>query len=394
MLPSELCCLTEIPLTANGKIDRGSLQQFADESLAQHQAKQNPPQGKLEQQVAAAWSKFLDVADIARDDNFFALGGDSLLATRVVRDLRESGFEGVTLSELFSQPSLAAFAATLAQDPAENPEQNNSATEIATTPWQSDTSTRHELFEPTEVQRAYWLGRDPEFVLGGIGCHFYREYDVVDLDLERLESALNTMITRHEMLRAVFDSEGRQRVLADVPRFSIDVTDVDSDPTSAFAQLRQECAEQVFEPSRWPLFDVRAVRCERNTRLAIGLDNLILDAFSILLFYRELNILYQSPETDLPAIDLSFRDYVRNVLPQTTAVFDSDLEEGPLAAAKTFWQHKLSELPPRPNYPLFGSRHPLNGRISCVINSISTRVPGKAWLHVLLNRESRLRVCF
>ncbi|WP_444931044.1 amino acid adenylation domain-containing protein [Microbulbifer sp. SSSA002] len=352
MLPSELCCLTEIPLTANGKIDRGSLQQFADESLAQHQAKQNPPQGKLEQQVAAAWSKFLDVADIARDDNFFALGGDSLLATRVVRDLRESGFEGVTLSELFSQPSLAAFAATLAQDPAENPEQNNSATEIATTPWQSDTSTRHELFEPTEVQRAYWLGRDPEFVLGGIGCHFYREYDVVDLDLERLESALNAMIARHEMLRAVFDSEGRQRILADVPRFSINVTEIDSDPTSALAQLRQEYAEQVFEPSRWPLFDVRAVRCGRNTRLAIGLDNLILDAFSILLFYRELNILYQSPDTDLPAIDLSFRDYVRNVLPQTTAVFDSDLEEGPLAAAKTFWQHKLSELPPAPQLPI------------------------------------------
>ncbi|WP_444945035.1 amino acid adenylation domain-containing protein [Microbulbifer sp. ZKSA006] len=352
MLPSELCCLTEIPLTANGKIDRGSLQQFADESLAQHQAKQNPPQGKLEQQVAAAWCKFLDVTDIARDDNFFALGGDSLLATRVVRDLRESGFEGVTLSELFSQPSLAAFAATLAQDSTEDPQQNKGTTEIVAIPWQSDKANRYASFEPTDVQRAYWLGRDPEFVLGGIGCHFYREYDVVDLDLERLESALNAMIARHEMLRAVFDSEGRQRILADVPRFSIDVTDVDRDPTSAFAQLRQECAEQVFEPSRWPLFDVRAVRCERNTRLAIGLDNLILDAFSILLFYRELNILYQSPETHLPSIELSFRDYVRNVLPQTTAVFDSDLAEGPLAAAKTFWQHKLSGLPPAPQLPI------------------------------------------
>ncbi|MFS1522805.1 amino acid adenylation domain-containing protein [Microbulbifer sp. 2304DJ12-6] len=352
MLPSELCCLAEIPLTANGKIDRGGLQQFADESLSQYQAKQNPPQGKLEQQVAAAWCKFLDVTDIARDDNFFALGGDSLLATRVVRDLRESGFEGVTLSELFSQPSLAHFAATLVQDPTENPQRNKGTTETAATQWQSDKANRYAAFEPTDVQRAYWLGRDPEFVLGGIGCHFYREYHVVDLDLERLESALNAMIARHEMLRAVFDSEGRQRILADVPRFSIDVTEVDSDPTSAFAQLRQECAEQVFEPSRWPLFDVRAVRCGRNTRLAIGLDNLILDAFSILLFYRELNILYQSLDTHLPSIELSFRDYVRNVLPQITAVFDSDLAEGPLTAAKTFWQHKLSELPPAPQLPI------------------------------------------
>ncbi|WP_216546134.1 hypothetical protein, partial [Vibrio cholerae] len=63
----------------------------------------------------------------------------------------------------------------------------------------------------------------------------------------------------------------------------------------------------MFDPAQWPLFDVQAVTQGRHTRLAISLDNLILDALSILRFYAELDALYREPTLALPSLQLSFR---------------------------------------------------------------------------------------
>ena len=346
MLPAELGCLASFPLTANGKVDRKVLQHLANETAAEKNNASEQALTPIEQNIATIWAEFLAVDNIQRDSNFFTLGGDSLLATRIVRQLRDQGFSGVNLAAMFSAKDLADFASGIEFD-ADSASSNSICVD-----WQEDKANRYLPFPPTEVQKAYWLGRDPEFILGGIGCHFYREYQVDDLDIARLEQAINQLIQRHEMLRAVFDDDGQQRILSDVPRFSIDLTEVDDNPDVAYKQLRDDCAQQVFDPSRWPLFDVRAVRCGNQTRIAFGLDNLILDAFSIIMFYRELNQLYLHPELELGDIQLSFRDYVTQVLPNTESIFDTDEVAGQLVAAKQYWQNKLPTLPPAPQLPL------------------------------------------
>ncbi|MFI7129703.1 amino acid adenylation domain-containing protein [Nonomuraea sp. NPDC050153] len=319
MLPDFIAVLPALPLTPNGKIDRATLRR----TLAEHAIEAprfTPPVGEIEERVAAAWAEILQVPEIGREHDFFALGGDSLLATRLISRLRADGLSGVSLSVLFANPALSDFAATLSV-----------AQRRETKVMVADPANRHEPFPMTEVQRAYWLGRNEDFTLGGVGCHFYREYEVDDLDLARLETVVNKLVQRHEMLRAVFDEHGEQRILPEVPWFAV----------AEVAGLRETMSHTVFDPGKWPLF---AIGVEREgdsgrTRLGIGVDNLVLDALSILTFYAELGELYDDPDAELPPVEASFRDYVLATDP-------------PAEASVSHWRARLPALPPAPRLPL------------------------------------------
>ncbi|GAB7529028.1 non-ribosomal peptide synthetase [Pseudomonas sp. 3A(2025)] len=326
MIPSVILGCAQLPLTGNGKVDRKALHAWLAHHNPAPQARLTPPCGVIEQQVARAWQQVLGCGEVGREHNFFALGGDSLSATRLVRLLAEHGLGGARIAQVFAKPVLAQFCAGL------HP-QIQAETRRTVVP---DLAQRHAPFAMTEVQQAYWLGRDPSLVLGGVSCHFYREYEVEDLDLPRLQRALRRLIERHEMLRAVFDQSGQARILQQVPAFVI------GQSHASLEDLREHCAHRVFDPEQWPLFDVQAVTHGRQTRLAVSLDNLILDALSILRFYAELDTLYREPELALPALDLSFRDYQ----------LQSAAAPAELHAAQQFWQERLPQLPPHPQLPL------------------------------------------
>ncbi|MER6384965.1 amino acid adenylation domain-containing protein [Streptomyces sp. NPDC001250] len=332
MVPERVAVLAELPLTPNGKIDRKVVARRVAQCAEAGARTVTPPRGAREQQVARAWADLLGTGDVGREDDFFTLGGDSLLATRLIARLRADGYGEVRLADLFSHPVLAEFAVRLHTDGMARTSKTVTA----------DPEHRHEPFPLTDVQRAYWLGRGPDFTLGGIGCHFYREYDVVDLDVARLESALNRLVQRHEMLRAVVDDDGEQRILPEVPRLTVEITEAGPDVEAAFAELRERASHQVFDPARWPLFTVRGVRAGHRTRLAIGIDNIALDALSILTFYAELAILYGHTDAELPSADVSFRDYICSTAPDPEAV----------ATARAYWTELLPQLPPAPALPL------------------------------------------
>ncbi|WP_070886977.1 non-ribosomal peptide synthetase [Pseudomonas argentinensis] len=326
MIPEHISGCAQLPLTSNGKIDRKALHRLLAERTPSPHTDLSPPRGAIEQRVARAWQDLLGCGKVCREHNFFSLGGDSLSATRLIRRLADQGLAGARLAQVFAKPVLAQFCTDLRLDAWAEPQRGIVA----------DPAQRHAPFPMTEVQQAYWFGRDPSLVLGGVSCHFYREYDVEDLDLPRLQRALDRLIERHEMLRAVFDERGRARILQQVPAFVI------GQKYTSLDELREHCAQRVFDPQRWPLFDVQAFVQGRHTRLAISLDNLILDALSILRFYAELDALYRDPTMALPALQLSFRDYRL----QATA------QPAELEAAQRFWQKCLPELPPHPQLPL------------------------------------------
>ncbi|MFI6801792.1 amino acid adenylation domain-containing protein [Streptosporangium canum] len=337
MVPEWFAALPDLPLSANGKVDRGAVRNILEGRLAGRTERSVPPVGPVETAVAEIWSELLGLPAVGRDQNFFTLGGDSLLATRLMTRLRTAGIGGAELSRLFETPVLADFAATL----------ELGAAALAQRTLTPDIEHRHDPFPPTDVQRAYWIGRTDDFALGGVGCHFYTEYDVTGMDLARLEEAWNLLIGRHEMLRAEFLPDGRQRILPEVPRFSIPVTDVpgadDGTADRALADLRDAMSHQLIDATRWPLFDVRAVRYGGDrTRIGISFDNIILDALSTMNVLRELETLYTDPGAELPPVGMSFRDYVLGVQPDPAA----------LEKARKYWSGRVSELPPAPQLPL------------------------------------------
>ncbi|MDU6749016.1 MAG: amino acid adenylation domain-containing protein, partial [Bradyrhizobium sp.] len=112
MVPSAYVHLQRLPLTLNGKLDRKALP--APEGDAFAVQAYEPPQGKIEEELARIWEELLGVARVGRHDNFFALGGHSLLAVQLVSRLRQALGVELALAVLFARPVISELAASLA----------------------------------------------------------------------------------------------------------------------------------------------------------------------------------------------------------------------------------------------------------------------------------------
>jgi mycobactin phenyloxazoline synthetase len=114
MVPSRIIVLDDVPLTANGKVDRRAVASaWASEDADSYTA----PVSALEQVVAKVWAEVLEVDRVGLDDPFFALGGDSVLATMIVGRLREAlDTAEVSVRALFSTLTVGAMAQRLSAE--------------------------------------------------------------------------------------------------------------------------------------------------------------------------------------------------------------------------------------------------------------------------------------
>jgi amino acid adenylation domain-containing protein/thioester reductase-like protein len=212
-----------------------------------------------------------------------------------------------------------------------------------------DPRARYEPFPLTDVQHAYWMGRRGLVELGNVSTHFYFELDCERIDVRRLSDALQRVIGRHEMLRAVVDEGGMQRILPRVPPFVIPLQDCSllsaAEAEQKILEIRGRMSHQVLPSDRWPLFEVRAtVLPEGRTRLHVSLDMLVLDAWSMFILFREWFQLYDSPDAELPAIDVSYRDYI---LAERQIVGRASHRR-----ATQYWMSRIDTLPAAPELPV------------------------------------------
>jgi acyl-coenzyme A synthetase/AMP-(fatty) acid ligase/acyl carrier protein len=112
MIPSAFVYLDELPLTSHGKIDRRALPAPDAERPALAEAFL-APQTPTEKSLASIWTKLLDINRVGINDNYFELGGDSLLATQLVSQVRGVFEVELPLVELFRHPTLAELAASI-----------------------------------------------------------------------------------------------------------------------------------------------------------------------------------------------------------------------------------------------------------------------------------------
>ncbi len=114
MIPAAFVCLDAMPLTPNGKVNRKALP-APDQSRPALTASYLEPRSQMEQLVAEIWREALGIDDVGIDDNFFDLGGHSLLMTQVHETLRKRIARSFSLVELFQYPTIRTLAAWLSQ---------------------------------------------------------------------------------------------------------------------------------------------------------------------------------------------------------------------------------------------------------------------------------------
>lgn len=208
---------------------------------------------------------------------------------------------------------------------------------------------RHEPFPLTDMQHAFWVGRSGILELGNVANHGYYEIECIDLDLERLNQALQGLIERHDMLRAIVLPSGQQVILEQVPFYQIEVLDLreqdDEVVTSVIENIRQRMSHQVLPADQWPVFEFQATRLdEQRIRLHFSYDLQTFDAWSMFRFFDEWYQIYQNPNVGLPPLELSFRDYV---------LAEQKLQDTELCKrSQEYWFNRLDELPPAPDLPL------------------------------------------
>jgi len=366
MLPQRTVFIDSFPLTANGKIDHSALMVAVNLGSKSPMLLKENLQTEAEKVVFRLWQKLLQIDQPQRDAHFFDLGGDSLLATRLIGELAREGYR-THLADLFASPTLSAFAATLQKDETITPENIS---------WNAE--SRYDPFPLTEVQHAYLAGRGAAFALGGIGSHFFMEFAVQDLDVSRFEACWNRLIDRHDMLRAVVRN-GMQQVLQHVPPLSIKVHECEIVFSPEGDAIRERLAHKVIDPEHWPVFTVEILRDSGAiSRVLIGLDNLLLDGMSMQIVMDELTKIYLEPAITLPPIEIGYRDYVIH-----------QAEHGqPSDVSREYWRSRITHLPPGPQLPLLKDPSTV---LRPKFSRLSHRLPATTW-SALKSHASRMQL--
>jgi hypothetical protein len=347
MVPSAFVTLESLPVLPSGKVDRRSLPPPVGD-LAPSARTVVEPRTEAEAIVAGIWREVLRLERIGVDDDFFALGGHSLLGTQIVARLRTAFATELSLRDFFDAPTVAGIAAKIAS--AVHPESRLPAITPMSLAGKLPLSLAQEQFLVLDelVSGAEFLNLPYAYRLAGA------------LNFAVLQRSLQTIVDRHAVLRTVFgysDNKPVQRVRRNVCA-KCPLVDLSSlTPTERdrqFANLSSEDANAPFDLEKGPLFRFKLVRFSQQEHvLLVTLHHIIADQWSLRLLRSELVKLYgafiegrASPLVDLP---FQFADYVR----WQKRLLDS----GRLTGHIDYWQNTLAGRTPKLKFR-HGSQRP------------------------------------
>lgn len=189
----------------------------------------------------------------------------------------------------------------------------------------------------TSIQTAYVVGQTAGCELGNINAHYYIEYTIESLDVERLEQMINLVISKNDALRLIVTHEGKASFLDNVPYYSVPVYSLyDGNDRE---QKRLERSHHRYNYYKWPMFHFCVGKTSGKTSvLHVDFDCIILDAWSAKLLLNEIFSLYYGKDVKFPRI--SFMNYMR------LKTDKGDLE------AEEYWKEKVKNMPsfPKLNY--------------------------------------------
>jgi amino acid adenylation domain-containing protein len=334
MVPSAFVVLDAMPLSPNGKINRGALP--APEFSRDESDVFVPPRNVVETRLAEIWAEVLHVPEISVHDNFFALGGHSLLATQVVSRVRQWAHVELPLRAMFEAPTIAQLATRVEQ----------LRINERTLPPVRRTSRDHALPLSFAQQRLWFLNQmEPNSPYYNIPMALRL---TGELDVEALKRALKEVIRRHEILRTTYQVEGDKPVQVINPHLSIDVpledlTHVPADlQETTVRQLAVETGRHVFNLQTGPLIRASILKLAHQDHILLwNTHHIANDGWSIWQFGNELAPLYQAfrdnKPSPLPELPVQYADF---------AVWQHDWLQGDaLKRPLEYWTQQLAGAP-------------------------------------------------
>ncbi|HSK79529.1 MAG TPA: amino acid adenylation domain-containing protein, partial [Thermoanaerobaculia bacterium] len=274
MVPAAWMLLAALPVTANGKLDRQALPEPAAEAAAEEA---EAPRGPVEEELCRMFGELLGLPPVGIRDDFFALGGHSILATRLLARVRSAFGAEIPLRQIFQAPTVAELAAAIG--PRGAPVRGLRPGPLSEGP-----------FPVSFSQRRLWFVDRLE-----AGSPYFNIATAVrldgPLDVARLGRALSEVARRHEALRTVFaerEGEPVQVVLPPAP-VALPGVDLSALPGEAEARLRAtEEARKPFDLARGPLLRALLLKLGKDRHaLLLVVHHTVADWLSLGVLVRE-----------------------------------------------------------------------------------------------------------
>ncbi|AYF76324.1 amino acid adenylation domain-containing protein [Nocardia yunnanensis] len=345
MVPSAITVLPELPRTANGKLDLDRLP--APQPMT---GDRQPPDGPVETAVAAAFAEVLGLDTVWRGDDFFALGGNSLIATQVVARLGATLDTAVPVRALFDAPTVSELAALVA------------AGDASGRPRPGPRPRPDHIPLSAAQQRMWFLNRyDPGSPLYNIPGAF----EIAGaLDISVLRTAIDDVVARHETLRTIYplgaDGRPEQRILSPATD-STPITELDVTADELGSALIAELSVG-FDITRETPLRVCVLHVEpERTVLALAVHHIAADGWSMAPLARDVMYAFAARTTGVAPewspLPLQYADYAL----WQQELLGSDHDPDSLANRQLdFWRTTLAGLPdmhalptdrPRPTVP-------------------------------------------
>ncbi len=298
MLPAAFVFLPALPLNANGKVDRQALPE-SDETSPEMDDTFVTSRTPVEETLAAIWAEVLGFDMVGVHDNFFEMGGDSILSIRIIARANQAGIR-ITPEQFFQNPTIAALATVAGAASTIRTEQGLVTGSVPLTPIQ------HWFFEQPHTDLHHW---NQAALLESPG----------DLDAGRLEQAMQHLLLPHDALRLCFlrEASGWQQLHGGA-QITVSLTEVD---VSALPASQQSAAIDTTATALHASFDlsqgtlVKAALFKLGagnpSRLLIVIHHLAVDAISWRILLEDLETAYRQlsrgESIELPPKTTSFK---------------------------------------------------------------------------------------
>ena len=310
MIPAAFVKLDAMPLTLNGKVDRRALP-TPDNSRPDLEVPFAAPNTSIEEKLTKIWTELLGLDRVGIHDNFFDLGGHSLMATQVLSRIRDDFQIELALAHFFETPTVAALAdyierARLPQDGAEV--------------LRIQPASRDGQIPLSFAQERLWFL--DQLVPGSSTYNMLSAYQLTGkLNVAALERSVNEIIRRHESWRTLFkaiDGKPQQIIL---PSLGIQIPVVDLRAITSAAERQSEVsrlltagAQRPFDLARGPLLRLTLLRLTEHEHLLLLVrHHIVYDGWCRGIIARELSVFYEAfaggRQASLPDLPIQYADF-------------------------------------------------------------------------------------
>ena len=328
MVPSFYTQVEEIPLKNNGKVDTNKLRQMSgtDYSFDDYQAPRNQTEAKL----TSIWKNILQLDKVSNRENFFSMGGHSLKAMEIIMQIGKEFRVDVPFKYFFEHPTILGLSEYILRS----------------------TKKKYREMKPIEKKEFYNISSqqkrmytffkyDPKSIVYNIISEYKMEGEV---DFNRLQSSLDRLVDRHEILRTIYDEENGQVVQRLLDQTTIPIQYVQLELSNKSSQA--EKIKQVIRPfnlnEEVPL-DIYMIETSPNEYLLLlNMHHISFDGMSVSIFLDELFKLYF--DKNLPPLCLQYKDYAEWQKENNLSELRNDQEK--------YWLDTLQGDLPKLNVPL------------------------------------------